>query len=114
MKDGSRYSPLTDSWVALKQGTEVPDGRYHHTAVWTGEEMVVWGGYGDGEGLTNQGGRYSPATDIWVFTNQGANLPTARHGHTAVWTGTEMVVWGGQRLVSLIAAPGILRQRIAG
>ena len=25
----------------------------------------------------------------------GVNAPTARSLHTAVWTGTEMIVWGG-------------------
>src|SRR4029077_178845 len=25
-----------------------------------------------------------------------ANAPTARYGHTAVWTGAEMIVWGGR------------------
>jgi hypothetical protein len=24
------------------------------------------------------------------------NAPSARNFHTAVWTGTEMIVWGGQ------------------
>src|SRR5262245_16899851 len=35
-----------------------------HTAVWTGAEMIVWGGF---SGLTrfNTGSRYDPATDSW-------------------------------------------------
>ena len=33
--------------------------------------------------------------DTWTSTNT-TNAPSARTGHTAVWTGSEMIVWGGQ------------------
>jgi hypothetical protein len=40
------------------------------------------------------GGRYGPLTGIWAATtNTGA--PPNRSGHTAVWTGSEMLVFGG-------------------
>ena len=42
----------------------------------------------------NTGGRYNPGTDSWTATST-TNAPTARHCHTAVWTGSEMIVWGG-------------------
>ena len=32
--------------------------------------------------------------DTWTATST-TNAPTARIGHTAVWTGSEMIVWGG-------------------
>jgi hypothetical protein len=32
-----------DAWTATST-TEAPDGRIDHTAVWTGSEMIVWGG----------------------------------------------------------------------
>jgi hypothetical protein len=32
--------------------------------------------------------------DSWTATST-INAPTARFGHTAVWTGNEMIVWGG-------------------
>ena len=32
--------------------------------------------------------------DTWTATTT-ANVPSARWGHTAVWTGSEMIVWGG-------------------
>jgi len=35
-----------------------------------------------------------PCTDQWGATTT-ANAPVARAGHTAVWTGSEMIVWGG-------------------
>jgi N-acetylneuraminic acid mutarotase len=61
--------------------------------VWTGNEMVVWGGYNLNIVL-NTGGRYSPSTDSWIATST-INVPNARVSAPAVWTGTEMIVWGG-------------------
>jgi N-acetylneuraminic acid mutarotase len=70
-----------------------PVGRYYHTAVWTGSEMIVWGGYGN-NGCLNDGARYNPTANVWTaLPTIGA--PAARYGHTAIWTGSEMIVWGG-------------------
>ncbi len=56
--------------------TGAPAGRYYHTAVWTGSEMVVWGGYaGFGFSYFNTGGRYNPSTDSWTPTST-TNAPT--------------------------------------
>ena len=95
LNTGGRYNPITDSWTATGT-TDAPTARYAHTAVWTGSEMIVWGGYfydGDNHYL-NTGGRYNPATNSWTATTT-INAPTARIAHTAVWTGSEMIVWGG-------------------
>src|SRR5437867_3719405 len=96
---GSRYDPLTDRWTPTSvQGA--PLGREFHTAVWTGNEMIAWGGQGDnncyGEFLQT-GGRYNPSTDTWIPTST-VGAPTARQRHTAVWTGSKMIVWGGEVL----------------
>ena len=32
--------------------------------------------------------------DTWTPTNT-SDAPSGRNGHTVVWTGTEMIVWGG-------------------
>jgi N-acetylneuraminic acid mutarotase len=92
---GGKYDPSTDSWMASSK-INAPTGRYFHTAVWSGTEMIVWGGYSyDGvDHYWNTGGRYSPSTDSWLPTST-ANVPDGRDGHTAVWTGIEMIVWGG-------------------
>ena len=71
-----------------------PDPRRGHSAVWTGTEMIVWGGGNESEDF-NTGGRYVPATDSWFTTSTGANSPTPRTDFTAVWTGAEMIIWGG-------------------
>src|ERR1041385_4782710 len=89
---GDRYNPATDTWSKVSL-TNAPVARSDHTAVWTGMEMVVWGGYESGYVLSS-GGRYDPASDSWKPTS-GTNAPTPRYFHTAVWTGSVMVVWGG-------------------
>ncbi len=69
-------------------------GRRHHTAVWTGTEMIVWGGTSQfGLERHADGAAYNPMTDQWRVI---APSPLdAVWDHTAVWTGTEMIVWGG-------------------
>jgi hypothetical protein len=83
---------IDDTWAATTL-TNAPAGRYNHTAVWTGSEMIIWGGT-DGNFVFNTGGRYNPITDSWTATST-TNAPSARELHTAVWTGSEMIVWGG-------------------
>ena len=82
-----------DTWTATSI-TNAPAGRQYHTAVWTGSEMIVWGGF-NGSINVNTGGRYNPSTDSWTRTST-TNAPAARDAHTAVWTGSEMIVWGGE------------------
>src|SRR2546430_8879979 len=90
LNTGGRYSPGTDSWTATNT-YNVPDPRSGHTAVWTGSEMIVWGGNGQDifSSTLNTGGRYDLATDSWMPTTV-TDAPSPRNGHTAVWTGAEM------------------------
>jgi len=78
-----------DTWLQ----DPVPDGRRAHTAVWTGTQMIIWGGQ-TGLGMTRTGSRYDPLTDTWTpMSTLGA--PHQRYGHNAIWTGSRMIVWGG-------------------
>src|SRR6478735_1366696 len=86
--------PCTDDNWAPTCVTNAPAARIYHSAVWTGTEMIVWGGIGPGFNYVNTGGRYNPSTDSWTATST-SNAPSSRYRHTAVWTGTEMIVWGG-------------------
>jgi N-acetylneuraminic acid mutarotase len=101
---GAAGGCIDDTWTATST-VNAPDGRYFHTAVWTGSEMIVWGGYGQTVGYSNTGGRYNPATDSWIATTI-TNAPTGRYQHTAVWTGTEMIVWGGTDTLSFLNTGG--------
>jgi N-acetylneuraminic acid mutarotase len=100
--DGGRYDPATDTWTPTS-ATNAPAARSWHTAVWSGQEMVVWGGVGTQ--LLDDGGRYDPMSDAWTPTgNVGA--PTPRFAHTGVWTGTQLIVWGGRGVSSYLDSGG--------
>ncbi len=82
-----------DTWTATSV-INAPLARIEYTAIWTGSEMIIWGGVDESINYLNSGGRYNPSTDSWTATNI-TNAPTPRIAHTAVWTGSEMIVWGG-------------------
>ena len=90
MNSGGRYNPNTDSWTPTST-TNAPVARYEHTAVWTGSEMIIWGGYNGA--YLKTGGRYNPDTNSWTATSI-INAPSARISNTAVWIGNEMIVVG--------------------
>ncbi len=76
--------------------TFIPEPRYGHTAIWTGSEMIIWGGVSSGSDLIfhQDGFKYNPITDSWVPISL-ENAPQGRVYHSAIWTGSQMVVWGG-------------------
>ena len=97
--NGGRYNPARDLWSSIETN-EAPVARTSHTALWTGHEMIVWGGTTNpslqfsASSLLNSGGRYDPDLNAWTsMASSGA--PTARFQHSAAWTGDEMIVWGG-------------------
>lgn len=82
------YDLATNAWdVAVPAASAT--ARVDHTAVWTGSQMIIFGGVNGG-----------PLADGWSFDNgiwnplAGAG-PSPRFGHTAVWIDGRMIVWGG-------------------
>lgn len=80
--DGDREG----SWRTM---SEAPvEGRSSPEGLWTGSELVIWGGLPRADGAA-----YDPRDDTW------RELPDApidpRYGHGAAWTGREVLVWGG-------------------
>lgn len=148
---GGAYTPTptSGSWTATDTGTNLPEERTNHSAVWSGTQMIIWGGFNaandeldsgskyspsagpifwedtslagapserqrhsavwdsadskmiiwggsDGGVVKNDGGMYAPGIDSWSATDiADPDLPAARENHTAIWTGTYMIVWGG-------------------
>src|SRR4029453_2972410 len=92
---GGRYDPDADTWTPTSDN-EPAVARANHTAVWTGAEMIVWGGDEPPDTLfTGTGSLLDPAATTWRSTTN-TDAPSPRIFHTAVWTGSEMIVWGGQ------------------
>jgi len=94
---GGRYDPLADTWTTTST-VGAPGSRFYHSAVWTGSRMLVWGGYSNNAktALFDGGGSYDPVNDTWTALPESqAGAPGGHAGHGAVWTGTDMIVWGG-------------------
>ena len=91
LNTGGRYNPGLDTWTPTST-TNVPSARVFHTAVWTGSEMIVWGGATSSLLLTLAGGTIQARTVGQLRAPPMRRMPENAH---AVWTGSEMIVWGG-------------------
>jgi hypothetical protein len=91
------YDPVTDRWRTLPASGLAP--RANAVTVWTGKELVVWSGGIDttvaahGARSYSDGARLDPATNTWRPLPL-APVP-ARDLATAVWSGDEVLLWGG-------------------
>jgi len=84
------YRPLTNTWRRIAP-LPVTGLRFTGTAVWDGREVVVVASGANARSAF----AYNPATNHW---RRLASMPSARIGPTAVWTGTRLLLWGGQNL----------------
>ena len=93
---GGLFDPASNTWTGATSMTGAPNVRDLHTTVWTGLRMIVWGGleYSGNSHVSSTGGTYNPSTDTWTAT-QTVGAPDPRWFHTAVSTGSKMIVWGG-------------------
>jgi N-acetylneuraminic acid mutarotase len=92
--DGGRYDPNGQTWSPLSASPLA--ARSNHVGVWTGTDLILWGGTGRHSGqftLWADGARYDPAADRW--TSMAVGPLVGRQDATAVWTGNEVLVWGG-------------------
>jgi hypothetical protein len=69
-------------------------GRYAQASVWTGDEVIIWGGISaptdPDSPEANDGAVYNPAADTW---RKIAAAPAGMSGPArAVWTGSQMIV----------------------
>jgi hypothetical protein len=69
--------------------------RTEASEVWTGKELLVWGGlvYGSPSEVYGDGAGYDPVRRRWRQLPASPLAP--RFGATGVWTGSEFVIWGG-------------------
>ena len=83
------YRPATRTWTRLPESPHAPS--WGGTSLWTGRELVVWGGGPPGASTTAEGAAYDPATGTW------RKLPDAPVGLNlvdAAWDGSEMILVG--------------------
>ncbi len=103
---GGRYTVGTANWQSTST-TGAPTSRWYHTGVWTGNSFVVWGGSTMGATVpTDTGGQYNTLADTWTAMPL-SNAPSPRVQHTAVWTGSRMIVWGGTNGTTATSSGGL-------
>ena len=87
--DGAAYDPATNAWHTLAPSPLVARDRPH--AVWTGREVVIWGGDTPGDRTDAYGGR----TTRWPTA--GGRSPTRRSDGvpTTRWCGPAPGCWSG-------------------
>jgi hypothetical protein len=96
LNDGSLYDPKSNRWTTMSPSPL--SAREDSASVWTGHLALFWGGQSVStdslSSPSSNGASYNPSTNRW------APLPTSplspRVGATALWTGTEAIVIGGQ------------------
>ena len=93
---GFAYNPTTNHWRPLPP---MESGRSAEAAVWTGKQLLLWGGSQTADAgppvVPPHGLAYDSATNRWSPLPQAPLL--GRLDPTAVWTGTQLIVWGGQK-----------------
>lgn len=90
------YDPQASTWRRIPP---LPV-RFGGTAVWDGREVLVAGAGPQARSAL----AFDPVTSRW---RKLASLPAPRLGATALWTGSRLVLWGGQNLAASV--PGGLR-----
>lgn len=86
------YDPASDRWRRLAQLPWHPQGGYPvGSGVWDGRELLVFGAGASARSAY----AYDPATNRWRTL---ASLPGPRVGGIGVWTGSRLLVVGGQNL----------------
>jgi hypothetical protein len=80
-------------WSSFPAGPLPP--RTGEVEVWTGQELIVWGGGAEADGAPlGDGAAYDPTTRAWRMLPRAPLSPRA--DAAVVWTGTEMIIVGGQ------------------
>jgi hypothetical protein len=101
---GVGYDPAANRWSTMAPAPTGDGPAPGEPAVWTGQRLISWGinaddtdDTDDSDGIEEpppvRGGAYDPVADRWQTFPAGPL--SSRVIHTAVWTGQEVLVWGG-------------------
>ena len=109
LTSGALYSVTDSEWLPVEPLPKA-ERRRGHEAIWTGDRVVVWGGIpevatgaaDDGDATddgapiretSHYGAQYDPTTNSWLPLPASGLTP--RRGHSLIWTGRDLVVFGG-------------------
>jgi len=97
------FDPATRAWRTLSAPPEgAPTGET--VLVWTGSDLVLWGGYVGIDMTTSTGAGLvlDPRTGTWRALEPSSD---PRRGHTALWTSRGMFVTGGEPARPMLFRP---------
>ena len=99
--DGAAFDPTTNTWKVLPPSPLPPT--FDASAVWTGRELVVFGGQvsetdRSAPRLTNRAAAYDPSSNAWHLLPSSPLTP--RTQALEFWTGSRVVVLGGTNAAS--------------
>jgi hypothetical protein len=106
--DGAVWTPGR-GWAVMAASPLSP--RSEFAWAWTGDRLLIWGGgsgdaeNGERETVFADGAAYDPATDRWSAMATSA-LQARRWLQGGLWTGTELVVMGGNGPATPVADAG--------
>jgi hypothetical protein len=104
------YQPTSNTWRRLADPPITQLIQAH--PIWTGHELIVWGGNFNGANAPAQGAAYNPTTNHW---RRIATAPlSTRENPMIVWTGHEMIAWGGYTANAEAAKPLTTADRLEG
>ena len=84
--DRQAFNPVTNRWRRLSKAAGVPGG----IVVWTGRELIGWGGGCCGDALSD-GAAYNPVTNVRRRLARSPLAPEQRP--IGAWTGRELVLF---------------------
>ena len=90
---GYAYHAGTDSWRDLPLANGVRD-LIGASSVWTGSDILTWGGKTSSTAFASFGRRYDPISNQWSLISTQDQLSVRMNAMTA-WTGSQWFVFGG-------------------
>jgi alpha-tubulin suppressor-like RCC1 family protein len=91
------YNPGNNTWtqqIALNTPGS-PVSRSQHAMVWDGSKVIMFGGSGGYPNYYNDLWYYYPVTNTWTQQNPVGGPPVTRTGHSMVWDGNKVIMFGG-------------------
>ncbi len=87
--DGEAFDPATNTWRRIPSAPVGP--KWGGVRVWTGSELLVWGGGHPGTPGPERGAAYDPETNAW---RRVGDAPHGLNLASGMWTGREVLVFG--------------------
>lgn len=87
---GALYDPATNTWQAVADANHsswTSSEELVDRGTWGGNRFYAWNQYGAGD-------IYDAAADQW-YSMDVINDPPYRNNNSIVWTGSELIIWGG-------------------